>query len=108
MVNDNTYYVGTELKFAFTVECTGFNMDEDSWQVTVTGGEGSVVCKHDDTENVNITRDDLGQWYLLVDSKQLGKGICYAIVEVDVPDEDFEDGKRHEVYKQRLVNIKNV
>ena len=90
------YYVGTELKFALTITSAGFNMDEDSWAAHVICGRKSVTC----SRNHDAVVDDQGQWYILVDSQYLGTGKYYLVVVIDVPDDDFEDGYRHEVLQQ--------
>ena len=86
-------YVGTELKFAVTISSAGFSMDTDPWTVTVTNGQKSVVCEK--------VEDDLNhQHYILLDTAVLGKGTYNVTIEIDVPDEDFEDDYRHEVWKK--------
>lgn len=105
--NNNTerYYVGSELKFALTITCEGFEQDTDPWTATIKTQMGkSIVCSK--TENSIV--DGQGQWYLLVDTAQLGSGLCSIVVEIDVPDNDFEDGYRHEVYAEQLMTIKPV
>lgn len=88
------YYVGTELKFALTITSEGFDMDTDSWVAKVQCGKKIVTCSREDGAVV-----DDNQWYILVDSAVLGVGSYYLIVEIDVPDDDFDDGYRHEVLK---------
>lgn len=88
------YYVGTEFKCALTITSEGFNMDEDPWVATVTCGKNSITCK----PSLGAISDEHG-WKILVDSQVLGTGPYYLSVEIDVPDEDFADGYRHEVLK---------
>lgn len=90
------YYVGTELKFALTIESEGFSMDDDQWIAKVICGKNEVKC----CKLNNSKRGDDGQWYILVDTSKLGSGQCYLVVEIDVPDFDFPDEYRHEVLKQ--------
>ena len=97
------YFVGTELKIAFKVECDGFNMETDEWTVTVKKGSKSIVC-----DKTNNTAHDVDGWYLLIDSTQLGSGRYDLIVDIDVPDVDFPDGLRHETYKQELFTVSGV
>lgn len=94
------YFVGTELKFALTIECEGFSMDEDPWTATVKRGSRKVVCQRGE----NSVKDD-DQWYILVDSSLLGKGECELVIDIDVPDPDFEDGYRHEVWRQEFFMV---
>lgn len=103
MDKKNKYYVGTELKIAIAIQCEGFDMDVDDWTCTVKKGSKSVVC--DKTHN---TAHDTDGWYLLVDSSKLGSGIYDLIVDIDVPDADYEDALRHETYKQELFTVNAV
>lgn len=91
----NRYYIGTELKFALTITSEGFSMDTDNWKATVRCGSNTIEC--DSTHN-SSQQDD--QWYILIDTQELGTGEYYLIVEIDVPDSDFDDDLRHEVLKQ--------
>lgn len=101
---DNTkYYVGTELKIAINIQCEGFNMDDNDWTCTVKRCNKSVVCN----KNQNTAWDG-ETWYLLVDTSILGKGMYVLIVDIDVPDNDFDDNLRHETYRQELFNVVGV
>lgn len=97
------YFVGTELKLAFEIECDGFDMDVDAWTCTVKKGSKSIVCDKD-----NNTAHDNDGWYLLIDSSQLGSGRYDLVVDIDVPDTDFPDLLRHETYKQELFTVMGV
>ena len=98
------YFVGTELKFAITINCEGFSMTEDPWTVTVKNGTKSIECEK--------VEDDNNQYYFLLDTATLGKGTYEVTVEIDVPDEDFpaeenEDTHyRHEVWKKVFITVK--
>ncbi len=98
------YYVGTDLKFALTITSEGFNMDTDPWVATVRCGKKEVKC-----ERANSVIDENGQWYILVDSSVLMAGTYILIVDIDVPDDDFKDGYRHETLKMEqplaVVNL---
>ena len=98
------YYQGTDLKYAVTIEREGFNMDVDPWTITAVSDTKSIVFNK--IENTVIGED--GQWYLLIDSTLLDNGACYLVIEIDVPDNDFPDGLRHEVYKQKLMTLRRV
>lgn len=100
----NEYFAGSELKFAFAIECEGFSMDNDPWSAVIRNGDKTIVC----TSTENTVVDETGKWYLLVDTALLGTGNCTLVVEIDVPDSDFPDNYRHEVYKQNLLTIKRV
>lgn len=94
-------YLGSEKKLAITITCQGFSMDTDPWKVTITNGCKQLVCDKDN----NAVRDVHGQWYLLVDTDQLGIGKPKAIIDIDVPDTDFDDRYRHEVIVYQLEPI---
>lgn len=94
-------YLGSEKKLAITITCQGFSMNTDPWKVTITNGSKQIVC---DSEH-NAVKDVHDQWYLLVDTDQLGIGKPKAIIEIDVPDTDFDDEYRHEVYVYQLEPI---
>ena len=97
------YYVGTELKIAINIQCEGFNMDDNDWTCTVKRCNKSVVCN----KNQNTAWDG-ETWYLLVDTSILGKGMYVLIVDIDVPDNDFDNNLRHETYRQELFNVVGV
>lgn len=97
----SSHYLGTEKKLALTITSQGFSMDTDPWKVTIVNGKNQIVCNR--TQNAVV--DSSNQWYLLVDTKLLGVGTPKVIIEIDVPDEDFDDNYRHEVYVKRLDTI---
>lgn len=95
-------YLGSEKKMAITINCQGFSMMTDPWKVTVVNGCNKIVC---DKEH-NAVHDEDNQWYLTIDTNQLGIGKPKAIIEIDVPDTDFmDDHYRHEVYVVPLKPI---
>lgn len=99
------FYVGTEIKIAIAITSEGFDMGRDPWSVTVKCGRRTVTCTEDSgAACVN------GQWYITVDTAELGKGLYYLIAEIDVPDAHFSDGYRHEVLKDEtpLCDVKKV
>lgn len=97
------YYIGSDLKFALTITSQGFDMDVDNWTAKVTCGNKSITFSRGNGAII----DGNGQWYLTINTKDLGIGSYYLVVEIDVPDEDFDDGLRHEVLAQE-VPICNV
>lgn len=94
-------YVGTELKFAFTITASGFDIDDDDFEILVKGQRRSIRIPKDE-----CFMDENDQWYFTFDTAQLGPGMVYAIITAYVPDEDFDDGVRKEVAKIDLVYIK--
>lgn len=99
----NKYYVGTELKVAINIQCEGFDMEDDDWTCTVKKGSKTIVCD----KNHNSAWDG-ENWYLLLDTSVLGRGMYVLIVDIDVHDLDFADNLRHETYKQELFNVDGV
>ena len=95
------FYLGSEKKLAITINCKGFSMNTDPWKVTIVNGSNQIVC----TRLQNSAVDSNEQWYLLIDTKKLGIGKPKAIIEIDVPDIDFDDELRHEVYVYQLDPI---
>lgn len=92
---EKRYYVGDDLKITLTINCEGFSQDSDPWTATFVNQVGNTyVC---DKMN-NTTVDINGQWYLLFRSRDLKSGMYTLVIDVDIPDSDF-DGFRHEVYE---------
>lgn len=96
-------YIGTELKYAITITSPGFDMGKDNFEVTLKRGSKSLHFTKDD-----LVVDEDGQYYVCFDSADLGTGMVAAVITAYVPDDDFPDGLRTEVYKMDLVIIKNV
>ena len=92
-MNEEEYFVGTELKMLANLKCEGFSMETDPWKVTVKRGSKEIVCTRG--ENTVFNGEN---WFCKIDTGLLGSGIYKVIGEVDVPDPDFENGYRHEVY----------
>lgn len=101
----DTFFVGSTLKFAITIDRKGFNMNWDYWKVTVTRGDRSIVCDRDQ----NTICDEDHQWYFLINTAELGTGTYKVKVEIDIPDEDFVPEKvSHEVYAQNLIKVTSL
>lgn len=79
-------------------------MSTDPWTAKVMRGNNSIIC--DKTQNA--FEDDNNQWYILVDTAILGSGTYYIVVDIDVPDNDFDDGFRHEVVKKELLKVESI
>ena len=99
-MENEAYYVGTDLKFALRINAQGFSQDEDDYDIT-------LVCGN---KKINITKDDIvrgedNEHYLLVDTSQFSPGLVRAIVTAKVPDEDFPTGVRREVDRKDLCYI---
>lgn len=100
-MNDRNYpYYGTELKFLLTITAEGFSMDDDDFTVTLRNGNRSLTL----TKNDCI--ESGGDWYIVFNSKDIGVGTISAVITAHVPDNDFPDGIRDEVYViDRLTKI---
>ena len=96
-------FIGTELKFRIEIEAGGFSMVDDDFTVTIKrGSKQKVFAKAD------LARDGEDNFYVFFDSAEFGSGMIQAVVTAYVPDTDFPDGLRTEVYLMDLVNVKRV
>lgn len=91
-MNDNVYYIGSDLKFLFEITGTGFDQDESAYTVELRCGGVSIILNQDD-----IITDSNDKHYLLVDTGGFGPGLLTATVEADVEDTDTPTDVRHEV-----------
>ncbi|MBR3625218.1 MAG: hypothetical protein IKN48_02550 [Bacteroidaceae bacterium] len=91
--NMNRHYLGSEEKYALSIDCEGFSMDTDPWTAYVTGGSGKQTFRRGE----NTVTDGNGQWYIIIDTTKLGVGMCYLTAEFDVPDHDFPDSYRRQI-----------
>lgn len=89
-------------KFAVSMSCPGFDMDEDDWRITVINRDKTVIFTKD-----NSVRDD-GQWFICLDSAEIGPGTAYIVFEAFVPDDDFPGGIRQETEMFELIKIKKI
>lgn len=101
-MTDN-YYIGTDLKFAITLTCDGFSMDDDNYSIVLKCNGRQVEVNKED-----IVEDDQQNHYLLVDSSQFGSGLLRMVVYADVPDDDFPDGTRREVAALDLCELRKA
>lgn len=100
------YYIGHCFKFSITITSQGFDMDRDNWNVKIVNGHKYIEYSRGNKAVV----DSNGQYYIPVATNDLGVGTYRLIVEFDVPDDDFEDGFRHEViYPEKpLCNVARI
>lgn len=96
-------YVGTDLKFALNIECEGFSMDEDDFEVVLVNGCKRLLISKDE-----MSRSEDGTWFLCFNSEDVGQGTITLIVYAHVPDADFSDGERTEIYKTELCKIESL
>lgn len=97
------YYIGTDLKFAITLTCDGFSMDDDDYTIVLKCNGRQVTVSKD-----AIVEGSQGEHFLLVDSSQFGSGLLTMTVYADVPDEDFPDNSRTEVATMELCELRKA
>lgn len=97
-------WVGTELKFAIDITANGFSMEDDDFKVVLRRGQKEVEYSKSD-----LVKDEVdGKYYLCFDTTEFGSGDIYIIIYAYVPDTDFSDGIRTEIYKQLLCTVKKL
>lgn len=93
-------YLGTKLKYLVTITAAGFSMVEHNFDIVLSKGQKSKKFEKDelvfDGEN----------YFLAFDTSDFGVGDLSATVTAYVPDADFSDGIRTEIFKMKLTNIK--
>lgn len=102
MINDKIF-VGTELKFKIEIEAKGFSMETDDFNVVIKRRNQVKAYNKED-----LVTDGEGGYYVCFDTAEFGVGTISAVVTAYVPDTDFPDGLRTEVYAMDLVNINKV
>jgi hypothetical protein len=96
-------YLGSGQKWAVTLTCEGFSMNEDDWKIIITCGNKVLEFTKE-----NSVQDENGQWYIAVDTSKLSPGKAIITCVAYVPDEDFENGVRTEILERGLINIKSL
>ncbi len=101
---------GTGLKYAVSMTCEGFDMDEDDWKITVSRGSRKVEFTPENAihEVTTVQGQEVSTWYICIDTSLLGPGELHIIFDAKVPDDDFDEGFRHEIQKYKLINVKNL
>lgn len=102
MTSDLTY-VGTDLKILVTLTATGFDMDLDDWQIGIKCR--NKVVKVISKEEAIKTEDG---WFVTVRAADLKPGVIEVVGYARIPDDDFDDGIRNEVGKERLLDYEKV
>lgn len=111
----DSVYVGTELKYLIEIEADNFSMVDDDFTVEIVRGPNHQLFakadlvdeeyEEEDTDHNTVTKH---HYYVCFDTAALGIGNYYAIVTAFVPDLDFSDGFRTEVYKVELGKLMAV
>ena len=94
-------WLGTKLKYLIKITAVGFSMLTDDFNIILTRGSKSVTFEKSDL----VTDGD--DYYIIFDTAQFGAGELYYKITAYVPDDDFPDGLRPEVFKKRLTTIKS-
>ena len=96
-------FVGTELKFKIDITAEGFSMVDDDFAVAIVRGDKVKVFHKED-----LVVDDNDDYYCCFDTEEFGSGLVQAVIVAYIPDDDYDDGFREEVYQLDLIQINNV
>lgn len=100
MLNTDSIYIGTKLKYIVEIGCAGFSMKNDRFTVDLVRGPNTIHF-----EKYDMELDENDCYFVCFDTLELGTGKVTAIVKAYVPDDDYEDGVRVEVQKIDLLYI---
>lgn len=95
--------VGTEVKFAVSLEAQGFSMDENDFTLYIMKGR-NIVKEYQKSDLV--VEDDT--YLLCVDTNETGIGSFDLAVNAQVPDGHFPDSYRTEIERVPLMNVKKL
>ena len=114
----NGTWVGTKLKYKVEITAEGFSMVDDDFTVEVRRGSKSVVYEKSDLLIHEVETEGSGsgsgttvtetEYYLPIDTEELGAGKYEVITRAKVPDDDFEGGFRMEIDKQTLTVVASL
>ena len=96
-------FLGTELKFLVEITAQGFSMVDDDFIVAIARGPNVRVFTKGE-----LIQDENDKFYCCFDTAEFGSGLYKAVITAYVPDDDFEDGFRTEVFQLDLIRIDNV
>ena len=95
-------FVGTELKFQVSITASGFDMGTDPFEIVLSCGHTVRTVHKDDLIYDNVE----GKYYMVINTADFGSGVLCAKVVAQVPDSDFSDSYRTEVFKTALVMLR--
>ena len=95
------YWIGTDLKFAITVEADSFDMSSDTSTFVVSCAGKKVEY------NFSDLAFDGENYYLLIDSTDFPSGTLRLVTYAEVPDGDYVTGVRREVDAQDICEIRH-
>ena len=99
MKNNNTVYLGTELKLKVGIEpMGGLHMSEYDFEVEAYCNEKSVVtASKKEGVLTNLVENDEDSYLALIDTSKIGAGKLKCRVIAYIKDNDFSDFLRTEV-----------
>lgn len=90
-MQEEQYYIGSDLKFKVDITASGFDQDTDEYRIDLYCGSKKISFTNEDV----VVED--GNHYLLVNTDLLKPGPLMLVVTAIVPDETFPSGARREV-----------
>lgn len=96
-------YDGTDLKIYVTMTASGFDMDDDDWDVSIKCGNKIVKT----IPKADAQHGEDG-WFVCVKATDLRPGQIDIIGHAKIPDVDFDDDIRNEVEKEHLLTYEKV
>lgn len=103
-MNEGRYYVGEDLKFKITLTAEGFDQSTDGYEIDFYCGDNTV--KHFTQADIKTGAD--GDYYLLIDTKEMKPGVMRMVITAHIPDNDFDDHYRNEVESISLGPLRPV
>ena len=95
--------VGTEVKFAVSLEAQGFSMSDNDFTLYIMKGR-NIVKEYQKADMV--VEDDT--YLLCIDTKEIGIGTFDLAVNAQVPDRHFQDSYRTEIERVPLMTVKKL
>lgn len=103
-MNEGRYYVGEDLKFKITLTAEGFDQSRDPYKIDFYCGDNPE--QHFDQDDMKEGLD--GDYYLLIDTKNMKPGVMRMVITARIPDNDFPDNYRDEVESISLGPLRPV
>ena len=95
--------VGTEVKFAVSLEAQGFSMDDNDFTLYIMKGR-NIVKEYQKADMV-VENDT---YLLCIDTNEIGIGTFDLAVKAQVPDGHFPDSYRTEIERVPLMTVKKL
>lgn len=96
-------YKGGDYKFSIDIKVSGFSMERDDFTIVLINGKKKLTLHKRD-----LVRSESGVWYICFSSDDIGAGDVTIVVYAHVPDDDFKDGIRTEIFKDNFCHIDNI